>query len=153
MSFSRKIPFTPSAFIKMQQDVLDLQHEEQEVLGRLKIAREMGDLSENGAYRYAKFELGRIRRELRRLQHLIAHGETVETTSSDVAGFGNTITVRAADKTVQYQLVSKYESDPQNGKLSMEGPLGQQILGKKVGDTVTVQAPAGAITYSLIAIT
>lgn len=152
-SFSR-IPFTPAAYQKMQQDLAALLVKEQEVIERLRVAREMGDLSENGAYRYAKFELGNVRRQIRQLRHLLGHGEVVHPRDPQSGiGFGNTVTVAnlsAAGKHVTYILVSKHESDPRAGKLSMEGPLGQALLGKKAGEQIAVTVPTGVLRYEIV---
>ncbi len=149
-----KIPFTQEAYEKMQQDFERFTLERAEVMERLKIAREMGDLSENGAYRYAKFELGNIGRQLRQLEYLLKHGEVVVAQEYDRVGFGTAVTVLSGDdKEVTYLIVSKHESNPKAGKLSMESPIGRALLGKKVGESVSVDIPAGAVTYRIVQIT
>ena len=147
-----KIPFTQEAYTKMHQDFARLTKERVEVMERLKIAREMGDLSENGAYRYAKFELGNISRQLRRLEHLLAVGEVIVASRNDVVSFGTTVTVFLDGKKIQYLIVSKHESDPKAGKLSMESPIGRALLGRKVGESVHVEVPAGTMTYRILSI-
>ncbi len=147
-----RIPFTRSAYEKMQQDVLRLEQEREAVMGRLKVAREMGDLSENGAYKYAKFELGNIHRELRRLKHLIEYGEIVESAQSNTVEFGSQVTVFSQGKRLQFLLVSQHESDPSQGKLSFQSPIGKALLGHKLGDEVMVTTPLGKVMYKITAI-
>ncbi len=143
-----KIPFTKAAYEAMQEHVVKLQTELGEVLVRLKDAREMGDLSENGAYKYAKFELGNIRRELRRLGYLINNGEVVVPASGEIVQFGSTVIVVSADGvTKEFQLVSKHETNPAVGKISLASPIGTVLSGKKAGDTVTVETPRGQQKY------
>lgn len=141
-----KIPFTRQAYEQMQSRFTELKIKREEVLIRLKEAREMGDLSENGAYQYAKFELGNIGRELRRLRQLLRDGEIVERKASDGIGFGHTVTLKGP-KTLTFMLVSEHESDPVKGKLSLQSPIGQAVIGKKAGETVRVETPAGKISY------
>jgi transcription elongation factor GreA len=153
-----KIPFTRAAFEKIQAEERRLVAERAAVMQRLKTAREMGDLSENGAYQYAKFELSSINRQLRELHHQLAHGEIREKNVDDTTvSFGQMVvleTQTGTKKTTRtYTLVSKYEADPLQGKISDESPLGQAIIGKKVGDTVIVHAPAGEVTYTISKIT
>ncbi len=121
---------------------------------RLKIAREMGDLSENGAYKYAKFELGRIGRRLRELKFFIENGEPIASTSHSITEFGARVillevTPHNPRPRLDLTLVSQYESDPMQGKISLESPLGQAIVGKKMGDICVAQSPAGEKTYRI----
>ncbi len=148
-----QIPFTKSAYQKLQQDFNRLTEERAEVMKRLQTAREMGDLSENGAYIYAKFELGSIGRQLSSLKHLLTQGVVIEKASdNNTVGFGCTVTLQTDKKEITYTLVSQHESNLAERKLSTESPLGQQIIGKKVGATVVVEAPAGKTTYTIIKI-
>ena len=116
--------FTPDEFQKMQTRKKQLLRLKTEVMERVKIAREMGDLSENGAYKYGKFELGNIRRELRRLHFLLEHGTvgTVEQHYEAIA-FGCTFTLQNEFGERTFMLVNEYESNPQENKLSEKARL------------------------------
>lgn len=143
-----RIPFTREAYEKMQVEQATLQKELGEVKIRLQAAREMGDLSENGAYHYAKFELGRIYRELKRLGNLLKVGQIIERSSaSENIQFGSTVTLKRDDEETQYIMVSLHESDPKEHKLSIESPLGKALLGKYVNDEVDVETPGGTKHY------
>lgn len=132
----------------MQRNWQRLTAERKEVLVRLKDAREMGDLSENGAYKYAKFELGSISRQLRELRHLLENGEIfVKPASTGVVAFGSTVVLKTNGKEVTYTLVNQHESDPSQGKLSLESPLGTLLLNKKVGETVVLTTAKGQVDY------
>jgi transcription elongation factor GreA len=149
----QKIPFTRQAYQKLQQDFERLTQERKEVMIRLQTAREMGDLSENGAYIYAKFELGSVTRQLNRLKHLLANGEVVEKISgNDKVDFGCTVTLRRDGKDVSYTIVSIHESNLAEHKLSTESPIGQAIMGQKVGTLVKVKTPAKDVEYLIIKI-
>lgn len=149
----QKIPFTQAAYTQMQVDLETALQEQQAVLERLQVAREMGDLSENGAYKYAKFELGNVRRKIRRLQRLLQHGEVVQKQGNlEEVGFASAVTLLVDGKQVSYTIVSKHESDPQKGFLSQESPLGRALLGRKVGDRIQLQVPAGLVTYEILQI-
>lgn len=150
-----KIPFTQTAFEEMRQNQARLTQELKEVMARLKVAREMGDLSENGAYKYAKFEIGSIRRQLSKLNYLIKNGEILApNTNTKIVGFGSLVTV-ASNTTAQplkFRIVSTHEADPLEGKLSVDSPIGVALMNKKVGDTVEVQTPKAKINYTLLKI-
>lgn len=152
MTTASKIPFTKDAYQKLQTNFDRLTKERKEVLIRLKDAREQGDLSENGAYKYAKFELGSISRQLRELRYLLESGEVVEKTASEVVQFGCTVTLADGEKEVQYLMVSKHESNPTEGKLSIESPLGLQLMGKPINTEVNFTVPSGTKHYRIIRI-
>ncbi len=145
------IPFTPAAYEQMQQEVAHLTQQRKEVLVRLQAAREMGDLSENGAYTYAKMELGNISRRLRQLHQLIRDGYVAtKPTSTTTVQFGSTVTLLRGKQEIIYTLVSIHESNLTERKISTDSPLGAAIMGKQVGDQVEVTAPAGTMTYQII---
>ena len=149
----KTIPFTKAKYDELQEQYNKLQKELVAVMARLKEAREMGDLSENGAYKYAKFELGDIRRQSSKIKHLLVHGY-VETNlnQSGIIGFGNVVTVKSNKGLYQFTLVSQYESDPLANKLSEESPLGKAVFGKTAGDTVSVTSPSGVLEYVIQAV-
>lgn len=147
-----RIPFTPAYFQKLQADFDRLTLERAEVMKRLQTAREMGDLSENGAYKYAKFELGNIGRQLSQLKFFLENGYVPPKKASTQVEFGCTVELQTNEKTVSYVMVSQYESDPQQNKLSMESPIGAALMNKRVGDQVTVTIPSGQKEFKILAV-
>jgi transcription elongation factor GreA len=147
------IKLTQEGYDKVLSDIAKLEKERPEVLVRLQLAREMGDLSENGAYKAARWELGGIDRELKRLKFLERFGKVTTAGQSGVVGFGSTVTLRQAqgenEKEMKFTVVSKYEADPKEKKLSVESPFGAAVLNKRVGDVVLVDAPAGELQFRL----
>lgn len=141
------VPFTKEGYEKLKVRQAELLAKREVVLVSLQRAREMGDLSENGAYTSAKFELGNTDRELRRLAFMIKYGVITEVSGTDKIGFGNKITVELGGKEYTYMLVGTQEADPMKGTISLESPIGMALLGKKVGDKVLVQMPERQIEY------
>ncbi len=151
----KTIPFTKEKYQQMKQEVIKLKKQQEEVMERLIVARGMGDLSENGAYKYAKFELGNIKRQLRKLQNLLANGFVVvtNTLSKEIVEFGSKVTVKDTnDKEKTFVIVSKHESDPSSGKIAYSSPMGQALMRKKVGDLVEVVTPTKVNTWQVTAI-
>ena len=134
----------------MKKRFAGLTEERKQILVRLQTAREMGDLSENGAYKYAKFELGNTDRELKHLTHLLRYGQVTKSKKTGKVDFGSQITLEKDGHQTKFTMVSAHESDPQKQKLSTASPIGRAVMGKKVNDQVTVAAPAGATTYKII---
>lgn len=145
----QKIPFTAEAFVQLEKEYHRLQVELEEVKERVKQAREMGDLSENGAYHYGKFELGKLSRQLRHIHFQRTYGYVVPETTHVVGEFGATITLVGYGTTHTYKLVSQFEADPARGKISDESPIGKALLGKKEGESIQVHLPSGIRTYSI----
>lgn len=146
-----RIPFTKDAYEKIQKEFDRLTELRKEVIIRLQIAREQGDLSENGAYKYAKFELGDIGRKLRDLSYQLKHGViTNKSANSESIDFGAEITLKNSDREMTFMLVSEYESDPLKNKLSTKSPIGQAVIGKKKGDQITVQTPGGVVEWEIV---
>lgn len=146
------IPFTPQAYAQLKADFAKLKKERKEIIARLQTAREMGDLSENGAYKYAKMELGDNGRNQRRIRHLLEEGHVVEPTDHSVVEFGSTVRIRGPRGEQTVLIVSEHESDPKQFKLAMTSPIGKALIGKKPGDTVTAETPGGTVSYSILAI-
>lgn len=149
----KKIEFTQEGLNKVQQEIEELNKKRPDVLDRLHTARQQGDLSENGAYKAARAELSGLDSRLRHLTHLVENAVVFEKTSSDTVGIGNTVVVKQGDKEYSYTIVGGYESNPLEGKISTYSPIGKALVGKKAGDTVDVEVPAGKISYTILSIT
>lgn len=134
----------------MAADFKNLTKKREGAVINLRTAREMGDLSENGAYKAARFELSSIDRELRRLTYLLRYGEVVETVNKNYIDFGSRVTLDDGKQQLAFTLVSSYESDPGKQKLSIYSPIGRGVMGKRKGDKVIVNAPAGQKTYTIV---
>ena len=143
------IPLTQEKYDQLVVEKTKHMQTEADVLVRLATAREQGDLSENGAYKYAKFELGNVRRELKRINHLLRWGKVVSKTSTDTVDFGKTITLTNGDKQIIFTLVSEHESNPSKKMLSTKSPYGMAVWGKAMGDEVSVLAPAGEFSFTI----
>ena len=133
------IYFTSAGYAKLPAELARLQLYREEVVVRLQKAREQGDLSENGAYKAARFELSDTDRNIRRVQYQIKYGRAVQPPTDGSVGIGSVVTLDKADgKTVSYTIVGTYEADPLGGKISPESPMGQALMGKRVGASVEV---------------
>ena len=127
---------------------------EKEVADQIKEARSFGDLSENSEYDEAKNEQGKLYSRIAELENIIANCIVIEEHESDpnTVRMGSKITVEDLEFGEQetYQVVGSQEADPMNGRISEESPFGKALLGRKAGDTVIVEAPAGNIKYKII---
>lgn len=140
-------------------DELKKEHEElikvkrPDVLERVSQARSMGDLSENAEYVAAREELSFIDGRIDELEELIKQAVLIqETHSKGQVKLGSTVTVNIKGKKDVFTVVGEWEADPHEKKISHESPLGKALLGKKVGEKVEVEAPAGIVIYTIASV-
>ena len=127
---------------------------EKEVAELIKEARGFGDLSENSEYDEAKNEQGKLYSRIAELEDILLHVVIIDESegASNAVSIGCTVTVvdlKTGREMPPYKVVGSQEADPMHGIISEESPFGKALLGAKEGDTVTVEAPRGAITYTV----
>ena len=126
---------------------------EKEVADLIKEARGFGDLSENSEYDEAKNEQGKLYSRIAELEEILQHVVIVDESNAptNVVTIGCKVVVadRSGKEMPAYRIVGSQEADPMHGVISEESPFGKALLGAKEGDTVTVEAPRGAIEYTV----
>ena len=132
--------------------------EKMKVAEQLKVAISYGDLSENAEYDAAKNDQAVLEQRITELKAMIENAVVVDESkiSTDVVGFGTRVTIVYEDEPDDeetYTIVGTSESDPANGKLSNESPVGAALIGAHVGETVTAQTPGGPLRIKVIEIT
>lgn len=131
---------------------------EREVADLIKEARSFGDLSENSEYDEAKNEQGRLYSRIAEIETILANcvviSEEMEAKEQGVVRLGSRLVVMDMDIKEKefYQIVGSQEADPMGGRISEESPFGKALLGKREGDEVQVEAPAGSIRYQILEI-
>lgn len=119
---------------------------------RLALARSMGDLSENSDYQSAKEDLAFVDGRISELEEIIKSAQVTKPADNSAVDIGHSVTVKVNSHATVFQIVGEWEADPKRSKISHSSPLGQALLGKKVGDKVEVAAPAGKLVYTVVAI-
>ena len=117
---------------------------------RIKAARELGDLKENAEYHIAKDDQAHLETKIKRLTQRLRAARVVEGgTDNGVVGFGSTVAVvdEASGRRLELTVVGATEADVKNGRLSVESPVAQALVGARAGDTVTAVTPAGERRY------
>ncbi len=148
----KSVAFTQEGYNALLERKEKLLKERPGAVAELKRAREMGDLSENGAYKGARFKLSQIDRDLRFVEDLLKKAYVSTATTVGFVDIGTTVVVSTDNKTLTYAIVGGYESNPLEGKISHISPLGKSLLGKKIGDSITISAPKGEVTYTILEI-
>ena len=127
-----------------------------EVAGKIKEAREQGDLSENAEYDAAKDEQRDIEARIEELEKILKNAEVVveDEVDSDKINIGCTVTVydEEFEEEMEFKIVGSTEANSLQGKISNESPVGKALIGREVGDEVAVETQAGEITYKVLKI-
>lgn len=121
---------------------------------RLAYARSNGDLSENSDYQSAKEDLEFLDGRIDELEEVLQKASVVSDpkVGNSGIGVGMKVTAKVNGKKTVFNIVGEWEADPVNKMISHDSPLGLALLGKNVGDTAEVEAPAGKVRYEILAI-
>jgi transcription elongation factor GreA len=145
---SDKFPMTPAGYATMKAHLKRLKDVDRIANSRaIEIARGHGDLSENADYSAAKEEQGLIEAKIRELEAKTALAEVIDPTkmSGTKVRFGATVTIEDTEtgEPTTYVIVGEHEASIKKGRISIGAPLARALIGKDVGDTVTIQSPKG----------
>lgn len=149
---NKEVFLTKSGIEKLQEELEELKSNgRKEVAERLRQAREFGDLSENSEYSEAKDHQAFLEGRIAEIEAILKNVTEIEDekVSHDKVGIGSTVHVELEDGTQKFTIVGPIEADPMEGKISHESPIGQALIGKKVGDEVNVDVPAGTMRYKI----
>lgn len=138
---------------ELEEELADLIESRSEVAEKIAEAREYGDLSENAEYSAAREEQGRVETRIAEIENILANADIIVSgiAKNGEIGLGSTVTLKNGKKTV-YKIVGPVEADPMDGKISNESPLGEALMGKKVGDHVQIETPKGKVDYEILVI-
>lgn len=145
-----KIAFTKDGLGKLKKEYEELMEKRKEAVKDLSDARNMGDLSENGAYRANKSKLISIDSRLRYLTKTINSAYIVEKPQTGIVGIGSFVTIiDDQNNTTTLQIVGSNESDIGNNKISCYSPIGKAMIGRKEKDQIEITTPSRRIKYQL----
>ena len=153
----KKNLLTYAGLKKLEEELHDLKVvKRKEVAGKIKEAREQGDLSENAEYDAAKDEQRDIEARIEELEKILKNAEVVVEDEVDLDKINIGCQVKILDieysEELDYKIVGSTEANSLKGKISNESPVGKALIGHKVGDTVEVETPAGVFAYKILEI-
>jgi transcription elongation factor GreA len=124
-----------------------------EVVQKISLARDMGDLSENAAYVSARDEQAFVEGRIAELEEIIKNAVVASSIhSKGIVSVGCKIRVHVDGVEQEFCLVGGPEADPKDKKISHESPLGKALMGKKIGDKVEIDAPMGKLVYTILSV-
>jgi transcription elongation factor GreA len=152
-----KIYVTRQRLVEIEQEVHKLRvHGRRDVAQRIAEARAQGDLSENAEYDAAREEQGLLELRIRKMQDVLARSAVIDETNiqTDKVGIMTRVTVTntTTGKENVYQMVSQEEADFENGRISVNSPIGKALMNKKVGEAIQVKVPAGSLDLKIVSI-
>lgn len=144
------IKFTPNGVNELEKELKKLKDKLPQVIKRVATARELGDLAENAEYHAAREDHSWIQGRIEEIENILSRAEVIEVNDNGQISLGNQVVlVNQNNDEVEYHIVGEWEADPMKQKISHASPIGQALVGKKVGQKVEVKAPAGKITYTV----
>ncbi|HEX5271285.1 MAG TPA: transcription elongation factor GreA [Gemmataceae bacterium] len=155
---NERIPMSREGYDKKKAQLDHMKNVQMiEITKRVATAREMGDLSENAEYHAAREDQGMLQAKIRMVEDELARAYIVDRSNlpSDTVVFGARVKVKDLDfdEEEEYTLVGPGEEDYDNNKILTTSPIGQGLIGKKVGDTAEIPVPRGVLHYKILAIT
>lgn len=146
-SMIKKIFLTPDGLKEKEDEKVELKAQRVDAVKELITARNMGDLSENGAYKAARFRLSGIDRRLRYIENVLRRVTVTAKRTDGRIGIGTEVLVNDGAKEMLLTIVDGHESDFMKGKISLYSPMGKALMGRKVGEAVEVITMKGNVMY------
>lgn len=136
----------------LEAELTSLKDRRGEIAEKIAAARDYGDLSENAEYDAAREEQGLVESRIAEIEDVLQNAEIIKASHKSTVGLGSSVSLKNGSKTIEYHIVGAVEANPAEGKISDQSPIGQALMGKKVGDEATVKTPKGEITYTISAL-
>ncbi len=150
----KEVLLTYEGLKKLEKELEDLKLKRLEVADRLKQALAYGDISENYEYDEAKNEQAQLEGRIAQLENMLKNAKIIDEdeVSTDFVNIGSKVKLLDLDynETFEYHIVGSTEADPAKKKISNESPVGKELMGKKKGDTVTVNVPDGIVKFKIL---
>jgi len=148
-----ELMLTPEGFLALEEELNDLKiNRRPEIIKALKEARALGDLSENAEYDSARNEQAQVEGRIQELEYKLEHATLSDGKNKNIVSVGTTVTIKYVEDNEEeiYKMVGSLEADPFENKISNESPIGLAIIGKKVGEVISVTSPNGSYDIEIL---
>jgi len=143
---------TEAGRAELEAELEELKSRRGEIADKIAEARDYGDLSENADYDTAREDQALVETRIAEIEDILANAQIIKAGSGSRVSVGSTVELKSGGKNFTYTLVGPVEADPLEGKISNESPIGEALMGKKVGETATITTPKGEVAYEVISI-
>lgn len=134
---------------ELENELNELKARRGDIADKIADARDFGDLSENAEYDSAREEQGLVESRIAEIEDILLNADIIKASKGSTVSLGSKVEVKLGGKMFTYSVVGPVEADPLEGKISNESPIGEALMGKKVGDTATITTPKGDATYEI----
>ena len=155
MKKEQTILLTPQGYLDLESELNDLKlNKRPAVIEALQEARALGDLSENAEYDAARNEQAQVEGRIKELEFKLEHCIVMDGNNKETVNVGSTVVINYVDdnEEEEYKIVGSMDADRFENKISNESPIGQAIIGKKVGELVDVPSPNGSYQIKIVKI-
>jgi len=137
---------------ELEAELEELKGRRGDIADKIAEARDFGDLSENAEYDSAREEQGLLESRIAEIEDILLNAELIKAGKGSKVALGSKVELKTGKKTVTYTVVGPVEADPIEGKISNESPIGEALMGKKVGEKATITTPKGETVYEIVSI-
>ena len=149
----KQYQLTSNGFTELETEMKTLIASRGAIAERIKTAREFGDLSENAEYSAARQEQEKAEARIAEIEHVLKNAKKISAPKKKgVVELGNTVELKNKDGKKEFTVVGSVEANPLEGKISNESPIGQVLMGKKVGEEVEIKTPSATTKYKIVAV-
>jgi transcription elongation factor GreA len=157
MADEKTYPMTLDGKAKLEEELETLKTKTRpQVIERIKIARSFGDLSENSEYESAKDEQSMVESRINTVEHMLHYAQIIDNDDivGDEVSLGRVVEFKELpdEEPEEYTIVGAAEADPMTGKISNDSPIAKALLGKKVGDEVSIATPGGDMKVKILTV-
>jgi len=157
MQTDKEILLTASGLKKIELELEELRSvHRKRVAERIRDSKQFGEFSENSEYEDAKTEQAFVEGRIEELKQVLMHASVIDESDvlTDIVGVGSIVKVRDMENQDEWEfsIVGSIEANPAEDKISNESPVGESLMGRKVGETVEVEIPAGLARYEIMSI-
>lgn len=150
---AKEYQLTESGITELRTELEELKSRRNDIAERLRAAKAEGDLSENADYTAALEEQEYVEGRISEIEEILHNASVIESSNdSNVVELGNTVELQNEGNPLSYTVVDSLESDPGEGKISQDSPIGQALLGAQKGETITISTPKGDHDYTITGI-
>lgn len=136
----------------LEKELKELIDSRSDVADEIAAARENGDLSENAEYTAAREKQSRVEARIAEIEGILDGAQIIQSDGDGTISLGDHVVVSQDGKESAFDVVGAIEADPANNKISHESPLGAALMGKKVGDEVSIKTPKGEKVYKVVGV-
>ena len=136
----------------LEKELKELIDSRSDVADEIAAARENGDLSENAEYTAAREKQSRVEARIAEIEGILDGAQIIKSDGDGTISLGDHVVVSQDGKESAFDVVGAIEADPANNKISHQSPLGAALMGKKVGDEVSIKTPKGEKVYKVVSV-